>query len=68
MPNLLAALARSALLAAGILATAPLAAASSLSGAYLAAMQADLRNDYAAAAEYSDLALATDAERWRPTG
>lgn len=30
-----------------------------LSGAYLAAMQADARNDYAAAADYLDLALAS---------
>ncbi len=41
------------------LATAALpAGATSLSGAYLAAMQADFRNDYAAAAAYFDRALA----------
>ena len=37
-------------------------AASSLSGAYLAAMQADVRDDYADAAAYYDQALAIDPE------
>ncbi len=37
-------------------------AASSLSGAYLAAMQADFRDDYADAAAYYDQALAIDPE------
>ena len=43
-------------------ARAAAAASPSLSGAYLAAMQADFRNDYAAAADYYDRALATDPE------
>ncbi len=54
------------LLLAGALLAAILAAASSpasargLSGAYLAAMQADLRNDYAVAADYYERALQQD--------
>ncbi len=57
----LAPLARRAAVCAALLAAAALpAAASSLSGAYLAAMQADLRNDYAEAADYYDQALALD--------
>jgi Flp pilus assembly protein TadD len=39
-----------------------LAAAAGLSGAYLAAMQADIRNDYAMAAEYYRRALFLDPE------
>ena len=41
------------------------AGASSLSGAYLAAMQADFRNDYGDAALYFDRALALDPENPR---
>jgi tetratricopeptide (TPR) repeat protein len=59
MPNPLANLVRGAMLAAA-LAAAPPVGATSLSGAYLAAMQADFRNDYAEAAEYYDRALAID--------
>ena len=59
MPSVLASLARRALLAVAL--SAPAAAgASSLSGAYLAAMQADFRDDYAEAAAYYDRALAVD--------
>lgn len=62
MPSTLAPLARRAFLAA-LLAIAGLpAAASSLSGAYLAAMQADFRDDYAAAADYYERALALDPQ------
>ena len=45
-----------------VLAAAPGARATSLSGAYLAAMQADFRNDYVASAEYLDRALAIDPQ------
>lgn len=45
-----------------VIAAAPGARATGLSGAYLAAMQADFRNDYVAAAEYLDRALASDPE------
>ncbi len=45
-----------------VLAATPGARATGLSGAYLAAMQADFRNDYIAAAEYIDRALASDPE------
>jgi tetratricopeptide (TPR) repeat protein len=50
--------------AALALAAAPAqpAAAAGLSGAYLAAIQADMRNDYAAAAEYYRRALALDPD------
>ena len=52
------------LLAGLIVAVSPFApaAAASLSGAYLAATQADFRDDYAAAAEYYDRALAADPD------
>ena len=58
MPRILARL----LVAAALAATArpPCRRASSLSGAYLAAMQADFRDDYAEAALYFDQALALD--------
>jgi tetratricopeptide (TPR) repeat protein len=56
----LAKLARCALLVA--LTAAHPAAATGLSGAYLAAMQADFRNDYTEAAAYYDRALAIDPE------
>jgi tetratricopeptide (TPR) repeat protein len=61
VPNLLARLARGVVLA-GLLAAAPPAAGSSFSGAYLAAAQADVRNDYAAAADYADRALVGDPD------
>lgn len=51
-----------ALAAALILAQAPVVAASTLSGAYLAAMQADFRNDYAVSADYYDRALVADPD------
>jgi tetratricopeptide (TPR) repeat protein len=51
-------LARRAAVAVLLAGAALPAGASSLSGAYLAAMQADFRNDYAAAASYFDRALA----------
>lgn len=47
-------------LVAAMLAAAPAAATASPSGAYLAAMHADFRNDYPAAAEYYARALAQD--------
>ena len=56
----LAPLARRAALAALLAAVALPAAASSLSGSYLAAMQADFRDDYVEAAAYYDQALALD--------
>ena len=60
MPLFHATLARRLVLSL-VLATAALpAAASSLSGAYLAAMQADFRNDYPEASDYYDQALALD--------
>ena len=65
MPMKLASLARSLALAALLGAGALPAAADSLSGAYLAAMQADFRNDYPEAAAYYDEALAVDPENVR---
>ncbi len=70
MPMNLATLARNAfgraacgVALATLLAGAALpAAGSSLSGAYLAAMQADFRNDYADAADYYDRALMSDPD------
>ncbi len=63
MSNVFARLAfAAALAAAGITADAPAFAASTLSGAYLAAMQADFRDDYAAAADYYDRALVEDPD------
>jgi tetratricopeptide (TPR) repeat protein len=60
--SFLAPLARRTALAAFLAAAALPAAASSLSGAYLAAMQADFRDDYVEAAGYYDRALALDPE------
>ena len=60
MLSYLAPLARRAALAALLAAVALPAAASSLSGSYLAAMQADFRDDYVEAAAYYDQALALD--------
>jgi tetratricopeptide (TPR) repeat protein len=48
-------------LAAGLLLAAP-AGAASVSGAYLAALQADMRSDYAAAADYYGRALSRDGD------
>ncbi len=62
MPSTLATLARRVALAAALAVTALPAAASSLAGAYLAAMQADFRDDYGEAAAYYDQALALDPE------
>jgi tetratricopeptide (TPR) repeat protein len=54
---------RAGLAAALILAgPVPAAAAAGLSGAYLAAVQADMRNDYAAAAAYYQRAMALDPD------
>ncbi len=53
-------LARRAAFAALLAGAALPAGASSLSGSYLAAMQADYRNDYAGAASYFDRALVLD--------
>ena len=61
MPTLFHRLFRGAGLAA-LLLTAPAAGAASLSGAYLAAMQADFRNDFAASADYTAQALAFEPE------
>jgi tetratricopeptide (TPR) repeat protein len=60
--KLLAPLARGAVLAALVAAAALPAGAASLSGAYLAATQADFRNDYVEAAGYYDRALAIDPD------
>ncbi len=60
MPKSIAAFARSAVLGLALLAVAPAAYAASLAGPYLAAMQADFRNDYAAASRYYGRALAGD--------
>ena len=61
MPSKLASLLRSAIAATALM-SAGLAAASSLSGAYLAGMQADFRDDYAEAASYYQRALETDPD------
>lgn len=61
MPHPLSQLTRGALVWA-VLVSAPGLAAASPSGAYLAAMQADLRNDYVAAAEYYGRALVQDGD------
>lgn len=65
MPRQLANLARSAALAALLGAAALPAGAESLSGSYLAASQADFRNDHAAAAAFYDTALALDPSNVR---
>ena len=62
MLSILAPMARRAVLAAILAAAALPAAASSLSGAYLAAMQADFRDDYPEAAAYYEQALALDPD------
>ncbi len=62
MLSFLAPLARRSLLAALLAASTLPAAASSLSGAYLAAMQADFRSDYPEAALYYDEALTLDPQ------
>lgn len=61
MSTLLARLGRGTCLAV-LVALAPGGASASLSGAYLAAMQADFRNDYVAAADYVDQALVSDPD------
>ena len=61
--HLIAPLLRSAALALALSAPA-VAGASSLSGAYLAAMQADFRDDYVEAADYYDRALGLDPENF----
>ena len=65
MPIKLRTLARRLALAALLGAAAVPARAESLSGAYLAAMQADFRNDYTEAAAYYDEALALDPTNLR---
>jgi tetratricopeptide (TPR) repeat protein len=61
LPHVLVRFARSALLATTALIAVPATgSASGLSGAYLAAMHADFRNDYAVAAEYYDRSMAAD--------
>ncbi len=60
MPKSIAAFARSAVLGLALLSAAPAAHAASLAGPYLAAMQADFRNDYVAASRYYGRALAGD--------
>ncbi|WP_424927195.1 tetratricopeptide repeat protein [Amaricoccus tamworthensis] len=62
MPKTLANLTRAAFLAVALTAGAAPASALNLSGAYLAAMQADFRDDYAPAAEYYERALRKDPE------
>ncbi len=62
LSNRLVTAARGALIAALLFAAPPTASASGLSGAYLAALQADMRNDYVAAAEYYRRALFLDPE------
>ena len=61
MPSVLT-LARRAVLAAVLAGAGLPAGASSLSGSYLAAMQADFRNDYAGASGYFDQALDIDPD------
>ncbi|MFT3972527.1 MAG: tetratricopeptide repeat protein [Amaricoccus sp.] len=65
MPIQPASLARRLALAVLLAAAAIPAGAESLSGAYLAAMQADYRNDYPEAAAYYDEALAADPANLR---
>lgn len=65
MPIKLRTLARRLALAALLGAAAVPARAESLSGAYLAAMQADFRNDYTEAAAYYDEALTLDPTNLR---
>jgi tetratricopeptide (TPR) repeat protein len=60
--SFLARLARRTALVAILAASALPAAGASLSGAYLAAMQADFRNDYPEAAAYYDQALRLDPD------
>jgi Flp pilus assembly protein TadD len=60
LPHRFAQFARVACAAAALLALPAAGGASSLSGAYLAAMQADFRNDYAAAADYYGKSLLSD--------
>jgi tetratricopeptide (TPR) repeat protein len=60
MPKTIARMARGAFAAAFIAGAAAAASGTSLSGAYLAAMQAEARNDYVAAARYYGEALARD--------
>jgi tetratricopeptide (TPR) repeat protein len=62
VPKNLATLAGAAALAALLAGAAIPASANSLSGAYLAAMQADFQDDYRAASAYYDRALALDPE------
>ncbi len=62
MPKSFAHLASAALASLIVCIQAPGSAASSLSGAYLAAMQADFRNDYAASAQYYDQTLRSDPD------
>jgi tetratricopeptide (TPR) repeat protein len=62
LPQTLARIARGACLAAALGAAPNALPASSLSGAYLAAMQADFRNDYAAAADYYAKSLLADTD------
>ena len=62
MPTSFAQIARSALAAAFLTGAVTPASGTSLSGAYLAAMQAESRNDYVAAARYYGEALARDED------
>jgi tetratricopeptide (TPR) repeat protein len=62
LPKSIAALARNALLGLALLSAAPAAGAASLAGPYLAAMQADFRNDYVLASRYYGRALAADPD------
>ena len=77
MPSRIVLALSGAVLTIGLTLAAPprLAAAASLSGAYLAAIQADIRNDYPVAADYYRRALFLDpdnlgtaAERRRSRG
>ncbi len=60
MPTIFAQIVRGALVAGFLTGAATAASGASLSGAYLAAMQAEARNDYVAAARYYGEALARD--------
>lgn len=62
MPKFPARLLRGACVAALLLTLPAAAGALSLSGSYLAAMQADFRNDYAATADYLSRALTADPD------
>lgn len=64
MPKFTAQLVAGVLFGTFCLGQAPVFAASTLSGSYLAAMQADFRSDYAVSADYYDRALISDPDNF----